>query len=291
MAADWSSQRGPYEPIGYFRGVAFDATLLLILAHIVAMLAAVPFIMGGQADPLLGSPSWFSQFAFTSASLPGKFWTLLTYPFVHNIAIEHVWFAIDLYFLFRFGREVERFISRPSFLALYALLVLVPPLLCLGLSPWTGSFLLAGTSAIHFSIFAAFTFIYPGVLFFCSIPARFLFWVLFAVYSLVLLAGKNWPELVHFGSCIGSAWLFLKYLGVGAEIPMFAWLSNWRARREEKLHLQRMQRHARTEQRKTQNIDAILEKISRSGMQSLTEDERRDLQKASRRLQERDSVR
>jgi hypothetical protein len=284
MAVDWSSQRGPYEPITYWGRLAVDATLILTLLHVASMVLAVPLFATDRGD-------WLVPLVFTSGSLPFENpWALLTYPFVHNIASEGLWFAVGLFFFFHFGREVERFIGRNALLALYGLLVVMPALLCWALQALTGSFALAGSSSIHFSIFAAFTFIYPGVSFFFNLQARFVFWIFFVVYSLIHVASRNWVGLAQFWSCVGTAYVFLKYIGVGSENPVSRFFENLRLRRAER-HSAKHLKAVQKQHKQTQNIDTILEKISRAGMQSLNEEERRDLEKASRRLQERDSLR
>ena len=52
----------------------------------------------------------------------GAFWQLGTYAFVHPPS-GLIWFAIEMYMLFAFGREVERFIGRRAFIGLYLLLL------------------------------------------------------------------------------------------------------------------------------------------------------------------------
>ena len=90
----------------------------------------------------------------------GQIWRLATYAFVHSPSML-LWFAIEMYMLFVFGREVERFIGQRAYIALYALLLLVPSLVLTvwGLGQRTG---LAGSLALHFGIFVAFAAIYPA---------------------------------------------------------------------------------------------------------------------------------
>ena len=89
----------------------------------------------------------------------GHFWQIATYAFVHPPSI---WFAINLYMLFFFGREVERFIGQRAFILLYVSLVLLPTLF---LTIWglSGRILYGDSSAVHFGIFVAFAAIYPNV--------------------------------------------------------------------------------------------------------------------------------
>ena len=66
--------------------------------------------------------------------------------------------------LFVFGREVERFIGRRAYIALYVVLLITPPALLTiwGLLAAVLS-LPSGSSALHFGVFVAFATIYPRV--------------------------------------------------------------------------------------------------------------------------------
>ena len=46
----------------------------------------------------------------------GQVWRLATYAFVHA-PVELLWFAVEMYMLFVFGREVERFIGQRAYIA------------------------------------------------------------------------------------------------------------------------------------------------------------------------------
>ena len=48
----------------------------------------------------------------------GQVWRLMTYAFIHPpLGSALLWFAIEMYMLFVFGREVERFIGRRAYIA------------------------------------------------------------------------------------------------------------------------------------------------------------------------------
>ena len=96
--------------------------------------------------------------------------------------------------LFAFGREVERFIGRRAFIALYLLLLLVPSMFLTVWGLWqrTG---LAGSATIHFGIFIAFAAIYPNVELFLRIMAKWVALIFVAAYSLQVLAYHRWSEL------------------------------------------------------------------------------------------------
>src|SRR5207244_12061916 len=90
----------------------------------------------------------------------GLIWRLGTYAFVHSPSML-LWFAIEMYMLFVFGREVERFIGQRAYIALYALLLFIPSLLLTvwGLGQRTG---LGGSLALHFGVYVAFDALYPA---------------------------------------------------------------------------------------------------------------------------------
>src|SRR5205823_5774844 len=49
----------------------------------------------------------------------GQVWRLATYAFIHS-PMQLLWFAIEMYMLFVFGREVEKFIGQRAYIVLYA---------------------------------------------------------------------------------------------------------------------------------------------------------------------------
>ena len=127
----------------------------------------------------------------------GEVWQLATYAFVHSPG-NLLWFAIEMYMLFVFGREVERFVGRRAFIVLYATLLLAPTVL---LSLWgldSGSGI-AGSPALHFGIFIAFAAIYPNVEMLLRIQAK---WVALALTGHRYFAAPGLPRLVGHGRAL-----------------------------------------------------------------------------------------
>ena len=128
--------------------------------------------------------------------------------------------------LFVFGREVERFIGRRAFIALY-LLLLLSRRFC---SPSGGSGNAPGWPArprFISRIFIAFAAIYPNVELFLRIMAKWVALVFVAAYSLQLLAYHGWSELAVLWMSVGLAYGFIQFRGAG---PEFAWLTDWTSR-------------------------------------------------------------
>src|SRR4030095_11076269 len=92
----------------------------------------------------------------------GQVWRLFTYAFIHAPTPSGLlWFAVEMYMLFVFGREVERFIGRRAYVGLYLVLLLLPPVILTLFGFWIRT-AMAGSGALHFAIFVAFVTIYPN---------------------------------------------------------------------------------------------------------------------------------
>jgi hypothetical protein len=192
-----------------------------------------------------------------------------------------------MYLLFVFGREVERFLGRRAYITLYLILLLTPPALLTVWGLWERS-LLTGSQALHFGVFVAFATIYPHVELLLRIQAKWIALILAAVYTFQLLAYHAWSDLVVVWTSIGAAFLFVEFNGAGPEL---AWWNAMKARfaPRPKYHVLPKPRpragNGRTEQDDVYgSIDPILDKISKSGIGSLTASERLQLNRERERL-------
>ena len=256
-----------------------DVTTILVGVHVVCAIATaliVGFIHNGVLNYAM----------FDSAQIwHGEIWRLVTYAFIHQpVGYALLWFAIEMYMLFFFGREVERFVGRRAYTWLYAILLLAPALILTvwGLHTRTG---LAGSGALHFAVFVAFVTIYPNVQFFLRIPAKWIFAILAAIWTLSALAAHDWQDLVVLWTSIALAFLFIELRGAGPEL---AWLTNLKGRLQPKPKLHILQKP--TARRVVEpddviaSVDPILDKIAKSGMGSLTAAEKKILDRARNRL-------
>jgi membrane associated rhomboid family serine protease len=234
---------------------------------------------------LFGQEAVLGLFAFDSSQVlfAGRVWQIVTYAFVHPPS-NLIWFAIEMYMLFAFGREVERFIGRNAFLMLYALLLLVPSLLLTlwGFAQRTG---LAGSATIHFGIFIAFAAIYPNAEIFLRIMAKWIALIFVGAYSLQLLAYHAWAELAVLWLSVGLACGFIQLRGAGPQLDWLSnWTSRWRSRRSLRVVPPPSQRRVVEPEDIYDSIDPVLDKISKFGIGSLTASERRALDRARNRL-------
>src|SRR5437667_9722117 len=267
-----------YQPVAWVGRYPIHATTLLVIIHVSCMVLAC-FLVA------FGGGGFLNFLAFDSAHVfqRGHLWQLGTYAFVHPPS-SLIWFAIEMYMLFVFGREVERFIGRRAFVGLYLSLLLAPPLL---LSIWglLERTVIAGSAELHFGIFIAFAAIYPRVDIFLRVMAKWVALILAGVISLQLFAYHVWADLVALWLSIAIGYWFIQLRSVGPEL---IWFREWRARWRSKKVLRSVPRPVVRRVIEPENvhdsIDPVLDKISKSGIGSLTASERRALDRARARL-------
>ena len=257
-----------------------DVTTMLVGVHVFFAIVTAFLFATGSAGLLN-----YAMFD-SSAVSHGQIWRLATYGFIHPPSgYALLMFAIEMYMLFFFGREVERFIGRRAYIWLYALLLVVPAVV---LELWglihqtrTG---LSGSGALHFAVFTAFVTIYPNVQFFLRIPAKWLFVIFAAIATLSGLAAHDWQDLLVLWNSIALAFIFIELRGAGPEL---AWINNFKARFRPKPKLYVVQKASTRSVEPDDvyaSVDPILDKIAKSGMASLTETERKMLDRARNRL-------
>jgi membrane associated rhomboid family serine protease len=266
-----------YRPVTWMGRFPVDVTTILVALHVgVAILTCLIVAAGG------GAVLNFMLFDSARVLGAGQVWRLATYAFVHSPSML-LWFAIEMYMLFVFGREVERFIGQRAYIALYALLLFIPSLLLTvwGLGQRTG---LAGSLALHFGIFVAFATIYPSAELLLRITAKWSAVILGAIYVLQLLAYNAWTDLAVLLTSIAVGFCFVRLRGVGPEL---VWWENLKTRLQPKPKFKVVPKPMparRDDDDISESVDPILDKIAKSGIGSLTPSERRILDRARDRL-------
>ena len=266
-----------YRPVAWMGRYPVDVTTMLVGLHVAAAIFAAILVA-------IGAGSILAYLQFDSAAVwTGQIWRLFTYAFVHAPS-GLLWFAIEMYMLFVFGREVERFIGQRAYVGLYLVLLITPVALLTAWGLWQRS-ALAGSPALHFGVFVAFATIYPRAELFLRIMTKWVVLILAAIYTLQLLAYHAWSDLMVVWTSIGAAFLFIEMHGAGPEL---AWWDNLKARfaPKPKFHVVPKMRSSRSTEPDEVNasIDVILDKISKFGIGSLTASERRQLDRERERL-------
>jgi membrane associated rhomboid family serine protease len=270
-----------YRPVAWMGRYPVDVTTMLVGIHVAAAILAAILVTVGAGSVLV----WL-QFDSAAIWSSGQVWRLFTYAFVHAPS-GLLWFAVEMYLLFVFGREVERFLGRRAYIALYALLLITPAALLTIWGLWERC-AIAGSPELHFGIFIAFATISPRAELLLRIMAKWVALILAGVYTFQLLAYHAWSDLMVLWTSIGVAFLFVELNGAGPE------LACWNAVKERftpkpKFHVLPKPR-TRTGVTRSESedvytsIDAILAKISKFGIGSITANERRQLERYRERL-------
>jgi membrane associated rhomboid family serine protease len=276
-----------YYPITWVGRIPIYVTTLLVIVEVLAMIGtSLAMAMAGTHQPIdspVLAPLMFSNTAILQSF---KIWQFVTYPFVNGPSI---WFAIEMFLLYSFGGEVEKFLGRRAFLWLYLSLILVAPvvLTALGLAGVPAA--LAGSGPINFAVFVAFAVLYPNVpLFFCRIEAKWVAAILMGIYTLQYIAYTMWVDL-------GVIWLesicavLMLRLSGATNASMESWLPALHDDLQPDRPMRALKpRNEPVEVDLHESIDPLLEKISRHGIGSLTKRERQRLEQARAALLERE---
>ncbi len=217
---------------------------------------------------------------------PWQAWQLLTYGFVHDRDLGHILF--NMIGLWVFGNELEGIYGRAEFTRFY-----VASLIFAGLV-WAGFEVFAGQSdaSLRGASGAVMALMILWVLHF---PKRKLYvwgilpmpgWALGGLYIFFDLAylgsADNVAHVAHLAGVAFGVLYQQAGLNLGRWVPSRLSWSSFRLRPKLRIH-----RPEEAHQDLTQRVDEILEKISREGEASLTKKERRTLEEASRRYQQR----
>jgi membrane associated rhomboid family serine protease len=298
MLAMGFSDRGYYrsEPSNSFLQ-EWTGVLTIIVANIAVWVAN---LLGANEFPV-------NRFLALEGDLPQhllKAWELVTYGFVHDS--QNPWHLVfNMLALWFFGREVEEIMGRAEFFRFYVTAIVLAGLAWLvsvqvGQPLQAPRMFLVGASGAVMAVLAVFIWYFPrqtvllwGVL---PVPA----WALGILYFVsdvqgAATGGGNVAHVAH----VAGAIFGLLYAWRGWQLgELTDVLATFRRRR---MRVVRPDDDATSPRRPPappreasrldadlqQEVDRILEKISRSGESSLTSAERDTLTQASRRLKER----
>jgi membrane associated rhomboid family serine protease len=200
-------------------------------------------------------------------------WRLITYQFLHSRA--DAWHIIfNMFGLFFFGPLLERFWGGRRFLAFYLICgasggILYTLLARIGL---LGAGLMVGASGAIMGLIAACAILFPQltvIFFIFPVPIRVLAAVLAIVSFLTVIrqGGNAGGEAAHLaGLAVGAAYVLIHPLVDRCLLKMRA--GSWEKRIEEGRRLQI-------------EVDRILAKVHRSGLHSLTRQEKAILKRAT----------
>jgi membrane associated rhomboid family serine protease len=295
-----------YQDRGYYRsptsGFApeWSAVNMIIAINVAVWLAN--FILAGDLfREFFSLKVSVNELLCLRSDLPSqlwRFWTLLSYGFLHDDrAPWHLLF--NMLTLWFFGRPVEAITGRAEFVRFYLTAIVVAGLAWLISERLGGggpASRLVGASGGVMAVLAAFIWYYPRqtVLIYGIIPVPA--WALGILYFLSDLQGagtqSNVAHVAHLaGAAFGILYAWRGWNLDGLTEAPARW---WSGLKRQRLRIVRPDDDSdrrvacdRDEPPLEQEVDRILEKIARSGEASLTQAERDTLTRASRRLKNR----
>ncbi|MDX2227159.1 MAG: rhomboid family intramembrane serine protease [Verrucomicrobiae bacterium] len=215
-----------------------------------------------------------------------RFWELVTFPLYQNNILTLLFNFLTFWL---FVPSLDSHIGKPHVYGIYIAGSLLGAALFVSMSLLTGNgnALLFGASCAASALFIAFVTLYPEVDFFFGIRAKYWAWISVAITTWFLLVSRNPQSLALLGA-MAAGHLYVRSLT--SDSFSLAWLTRFNPFRAKKRGPApyRPQRYQNQKEAETsfisEDVDPILDKISNHGMQSLTAEERRILDKASKKL-------
>ena len=262
-----------YQPVTWVGRYPVRVTSIITALYVVGMFITVIAL----------SARWdITPFAFQSRSfLHGSIWQPLTCTLMQTASFL---FLFNILFFYWAGTEVEKYLGIRRYLYLFGLLLLVPPIILIAWGARGAQWSYLGSYEIAIGMFIAFATLYPNVELFGWVTLKWLAFAGLALVSMQYLPNHDWGYLsVLWVMCLAS-FCYIRF--VQGRIPINLSLKRPSFRRRPKLTVvQRASSHRVVEPDDVHaSIDPILDKIAKSGINSLTASERRALDRARNRL-------
>lgn len=272
---------------GFMRMPAVIRTIIAVNVVIFILMS-----IGGQSfSQSLVNIFGFNPDLFTAITQP---WRVITYMFLHGGAFHLIFNMLWLWWM---GRMVEETIGPRTFSVIFFGAGIGGALLQVALAAAFGSNLVIGASGAVLGIMVAFAYLFPTapimLLFLPPIQARFFVagWV--ALDVLFLGAGDNIARLVHLGGA-GTGYLLTKMHYDGYDLSalirpieqMFKGKGGGKKKKSKRKKNKDMYAVADVEimeEKDADELDEILEKISKKGYDGLTKEEKQKLFELSKR--------
>jgi hypothetical protein len=263
------------KPIAWIGRYPIRCTAFVVGAYVLGMFGTVILQTAGVS---------VQPFAFHAPSfVHGAFWQPLTCTLLQQ---PNFFFLFNMLFLYWSSSEVEKFLGRRRFLLLLALLLTTPPAIISIWSLFGIHWIYGGPYELSIGMFIAFAALYPNVEWFGWITLKWLAFAGIVLASMQHLPQHAWGYLSVLWTMCAASFLYIRSLQERISAP--AWLERIRnsLRPKPKFHVvpKASSRRVIDPEDDLDSIDPVLEKISRSGIGSLTASERRALDRARARL-------
>lgn len=207
----------------------------------------------------------------------------VTYSLFHA-DFFHLFF--NMLIIWTMGRELEEKMGRRGFAVFLGLTVICGGMLHAAFTPLP----VIGASAAVFGVLFCYAVYWPNrqVLVFFVFPVRIKYLVLilgaaeflFSLQSLATIGAGRVSHWAHLGGLLAAA----GWIAAGKKLELRHRLLRWQERRKLEKHRRRVENRIKEKER----VDALLDKISAGGMESLSRKERRFLDTASKKYYDDD---
>ncbi|MBR6472007.1 MAG: rhomboid family intramembrane serine protease [Victivallales bacterium] len=265
-----------------------SAIFLVIVANVAVFLLTL--LTGGMGDVFYRSPSLLLEFGalMPCSQYEWQLWRLVTYQFLHA-DFWHLFF--NMYGVWLFGGMVERELGKNKTLVLYLSSGVLGGIF-FSLANWYKPAICVGASGSLFGLMVAAAIASPQTRMFLLIPPMPIkLWVMVLIYCGIEVlyalrgAGGNVAHLAHLGGALGGLLFMLR--------PFRNLFGGWTRRRSSPRSATPDPPRA-APPRNTQpfvfsqeELNRILDKMSRQGYYQLTEDEKEFLRQSSEELKRR----
>ena len=262
-----------YRPVAWIGRYPLRVTSILCGLFVIGMFASV-----------IAQAAYWNIIPFALQAYPflhGRFWQPLTAPLIQNASF---FFLFSILFFYWSGNQVEQFLGVRRYLGLIAALVIVPVLVLI-LWGWSGiPWIYAGSYELSVGMFIAFATLYPELEVMGWVTLKWLAFAGLVLASMQYLPQHQWGNLTILWAMCLTSFGFVRY--VQGRIPLGALPKPGWLRRKPKLYVVQKSASRRVVEPEDvySSIDPILDKISTSGIASLTDAERRQLDRARNRL-------
>jgi hypothetical protein len=277
-------QPSPTLPLGHWKNLPIYLTTILSAAFVVGLVGSA--IMHAVAMQFL------RLFIFAMPlDPPWWIWRLFTYVFVDEVSFFS---PISIVFFYRFSVGIETHLGRGVLTRLLLLLTLAPP--AVAAVWWWGfdhSSLLQGNYMMVAGMIVAFATLYPNAEWWGWVPFKWLAFACVVCGSLMLLAARQWFEIAQLWATCLAAFLYIRHSSNLEYDDYVSPLSRVKDLFRRKPKFRVVPAPSNTSYRETINepaseLDTLLDKIAKSGMNSLTAKEKATLEKAREALIRKD---
>jgi len=275
-----SSGYSDYEPITYWGGRPVYVTTLITAALTFGLLLGTIGVIGHW-----GGIGRFFLFSPSLAWSGMEIWRPFLYPFYSEPSFFVVF---GLFCIYSWGQQVELYLGRRRTIGFYLLMLLVPVLVqtffwLLGeVSFAIGGYYLCVSTLI------AFCTLYPNLEMWGTIRLKWVGWICFGLAAIQPLSERDMPGLFTLCAVSAAAFGYIRWLQLGAPVPRLKVAGLFRRKPALRVLPDPVRPMASSNPPSLDSVDAILEKILKHGIKSLTQKEKDILEKERLELLSRD---